>query len=353
MIGTWVFPVSLGVSCDNKMMINTSDPVDYSPIFCNQVCQIALPASFTVLEAVEFKKACQTLHKTSPDISRIILDFSQTAFIDSSGIGALVICHKLCQSHGSQLILRNVPPQVMMALKMTELDKLFTIDSSPTQESVPEEPDSKDSTLPKATHPSVESKLKRLMDIIGALVGLAITSIIAIPIAIAIKQHDGGPIFFGQTRCSWMGRRFRIWKFRSMVANAEALKDQVKNQVEGPLFKNENDPRITPIGKFLRKTSLDEFPQFWNVLKGEMSLVGTRPPTPDELEQYEVQEWQRLNVKPGMTGEWQVSGRSTIKKFEDVIRLDLRYQENWSLLYDIELIVKTVLVLFSKQSGAS
>ena len=137
-----------------------------------------------------------------------------------------------------------------------------------------------------------------------------------------------------------------------MVTDAEARKNEVANQVEGPLFKNENDPRMTKIGRFLRKTSLDEFPQFWNVLKGDMSLVGTRPPTPDEIEQYEVGAWQRLNVKPGMTGEWQVNGRSSITKFEDVIKLDLRYQENWSFFYDIQLIVKTVLVLFSKESGA-
>jgi lipopolysaccharide/colanic/teichoic acid biosynthesis glycosyltransferase len=106
------------------------------------------------------------------------------------------------------------------------------------------------------------------------------------------------------------------------------------------------------VGRVLRKTSLDELPQFWNVLKGEMSLVGTRPPTPDEVERYEVPEWQRLDVKPGMTGEWQVNGRSQVRNFEDVIRLDLRYQENWSLVYDLKLIVKTILVLFRKNSGA-
>ena len=137
-----------------------------------------------------------------------------------------------------------------------------------------------------------------------------------------------------------------------MVVDAEARKKDVVNKVEGPLFKNDEDPRITRIGKFLRRTSLDEFPQFWNVLKGDMSLVGTRPPTPDEIEQYEVPQWQRLNVKPGMTGEWQVHGRSTVTTFEEVIQLDLRYQRRWSLLYDIQLILKTVLVLFSKKSGA-
>ncbi|MFM6197994.1 MAG: sugar transferase, partial [Dolichospermum sp.] len=119
---------------------------------------------------------------------------------------------------------------------------------------------------------------------------------------------DPGPIFFKQTRCGWMGRRFSIWKFRSMCVDAEAKKSQIKNQVEGAFFKNDHDPRITKVGKLLRRTSLDELPQFWNVLKGEMSLVGTRPPTADEVERYEVPEWQRLDVKPGMTGEWQVRG---------------------------------------------
>ena len=126
------------------------------------------------------------------------------------------------------------------------------------------------------------------------------------------------------------------------------------NEADGPAFKIKKDPRIIPyVGTFLRKTSLDELPQFINVLKGDMSLVGTRPPTPDEIEQYEVGAWQRLNVKPGMTGEWQVNGRSSITEFEDVIKLDLRYQENWSFFYDIKLIIKTVLVIFSKDSGAS
>jgi len=202
------------------------------------------------------------------------------------------------------------------------------------------------------THPSVQSWVKRLIDIVGAIVGLMITGILLVPIAAAITINDPGPIFFGQTRCGWMGRQFRIWKFRSMCTNAEAMKAQIKNQASGAFFKNDNDPRITKVGRILRKTSLDELPQFWNVLKGDMSLVGTRPPTPDEVERYEVPQWQRLDVKPGMTGEWQVNGRSQVRDFEDVIRLDLKYQQNWSLMYDLKLIVKTVTVLFNKNSGA-
>ena len=137
-----------------------------------------------------------------------------------------------------------------------------------------------------------------------------------------------------------------------MVTNAEALKSTIKNQAEGAFFKNDHDPRITRVGRFLRKTSLDEFPQFWNILIGDMSWIGTRPPTQDELEQYEILNWQRLDVKPGLSGEWQVNGRSKIRNFEDVIKLDLRYQENWSLFYDFQLILKTFIVVFNKDSGA-
>ncbi|MEO1791299.1 MAG: sugar transferase [Cyanobacteria bacterium J06629_19] len=311
---------------------------------------IHLSKAFTVLEAVAFKRSCQDAFEQNPELKEIVLDFVDTQFIDSSGIGALVICHKLCKSHSAQLRLINVPPQVMMALSLTELDKVFSIELAPVSALPANVPPSIES-LPE-THPSVRSKAKRALDIFGALVGLAITAVLFVIVGTIIKLDDGGPIFFVQTRCSWMGKRFKIWKFRSMVMDAEARKHEVANKVDGPLFKNDKDPRITKIGHFLRRTSLDEFPQFWNVLKGDMSLVGTRPPTPDEIEQYEVSQWQRLNVKPGMTGEWQVNGRSSVTNFEDVIRLDLQYQRKWSLMYDIKLIIKTVLVLFSKDSGA-
>ena len=324
--------------------VKTSSPA--SALVQSELRTIQLPVSVAVVEATAFKKQCQTLFAEHSDLSELVLDFSQTRFIDSSGIGALVICHRLSGANGTSLKLINVPPQVMMVLSLTELDKVFDITLATAEDS-----EVKDQVLPE-THPSVNSKAKRALDIVGGLVGLFLTALVYVPVAIIIKLDDGGPVFFAQTRCSWLGRRFKIWKFRSMVTDAEARKSEVVNQVEGPLFKNENDPRITKIGAFLRKTSLDEFPQFWNVLKGDMSLVGTRPPTPDEIDQYEVGQWQRLNVKPGMTGEWQVNGRSSITKFEDVIKLDLRYQENWSFFYDIKLIIRTVLVLFSKESGA-
>ena len=201
-------------------------------------------------------------------------------------------------------------------------------------------------------HPAVLSKSKRLLDICGAIIGIIITAILFVPIAIAIKRSSPGPIFFSQIRCGYRGKKFRIWKFRSMVTNAEQLKYQVKNQAQGPIFKNDNDPRITKVGKFLRKTSLDEFPQFWNVFKGDMSLVGTRPPTVQELENYTADYRQRLNVKAGLTGEWQVNGRSQITNFAEVLRLDLQYQKKWSLFYDLQLILKTINVVFSKRSGA-
>ena len=323
----------------------------------DSMATIQLGRSFTVVEAIPFKRSCQRAFEQNPNLQVVTIDFAQTQFLDSSGIGALVICHKLCQRQGGTLRLVNVPEQVMMVLALTELDKVFYIEQAQTGSAITPVSYAQRRSKPylehlPETHPSVRAKAKRAIDIFGALVGLGLTTILTVVVAIAIKLEDGGPIFFAQTRCSWLGKPFTIWKFRSMVTDAEARKREVANKVEGPLFKNDNDPRITKVGRFLRRTSLDEFPQFWNVLKGDMSLVGTRPPTPDEIEQYEVSQWQRLNVKPGMTGEWQVNGRSTVTNFEDVIRLDLQYQRKWSLFYDIQLILKTVLVLFSKKSGA-
>ncbi|HEY9693483.1 MAG TPA: sugar transferase [Oculatellaceae cyanobacterium] len=200
-------------------------------------------------------------------------------------------------------------------------------------------------------HPSVNNKVKRLIDIFGSLLGLAITAIVIIPIAIAMQLDDPGSVFYSQMRCGLNGKRFRIWKFRSMVMNADQFQHLVKNEANGYIFKNENDPRITRVGKFLRRTSLDELPQFWNVLKGEMSLVGTRPPTPDEVQFYEIHHWERLKVKPGITGEWQTQGRSHVKDFEDVVRLDIAYQQNWSVGYDLKLIVKTIQVVVNKKGA--
>ncbi|MEO1683583.1 MAG: sugar transferase [Cyanobacteria bacterium J06631_12] len=201
-------------------------------------------------------------------------------------------------------------------------------------------------------HVSTRSAFKRLLDVVGALVGLAILSVLIVPVAIAIRLDSKGPIFYSQERFGLQGKPFRIYKFRSMVTDADALKATVKNEAEGLIFKNTADPRITRVGQFLRKTSLDEFPQFWNVLKGDMSLVGTRPPTGDEVKHYSEHHWRRLDVRPGMTGQWQVSGRSAIKDFEEIVNLDLDYQKLWTPLYDVKLLVQTVLTLISKRSGA-
>ncbi|MFB2836152.1 exopolysaccharide biosynthesis polyprenyl glycosylphosphotransferase [Floridanema evergladense] len=311
---------------------------------------IQVPPRLTVLEAVEFRKNCQELCQADTPPGKIIFDFSDTTFMDSSGLGALVSNFKLTKDKGIELLLKDVRPQVMAVLSLTGLNEVLPLEQTTNTET--EKSTSKSEIVPPPTHPSIYSWIKRSIDVLGAIVGLVITAVLFVPIAIAIKLDSPGPIFFGQIRCGWMGKKFRMWKFRSMCANAEQMKSQVQNQIAGPLFKNDNDPRITKVGRFLRKTSLDEIPQFWNVLIGEMSLVGTRPPTPDEVEKYEVPEWQRLDVKPGMTGEWQVNGRSQIRNFEDVIRLDLQYQENWSLMYDIKLIFKTVFILFNKNSGA-
>lgn len=195
------------------------------------------------------------------------------------------------------------------------------------------------------THPSVHHPLKRFLDILGALVGLAITAIALIPIAIAIQLDNPGPIFYSQTRCGYQGQPFRIWKFRSMVTNAEALQHLVQNEAQGLIFKNKQDPRVTRVGRLLRRTSLDEFPQFLNVLRGEMSLVGTRPPTEKEVAEYTPRHRQRLEVKPGITGEWQARGRSEVQDFEDIVTMDLRYQHQWSVGYDVRLIIETVLAV--------
>lgn len=192
--------------------------------------------------------------------------------------------------------------------------------------------------------------LKRVIDIIGGLVGLAITAVVTPFVAVPLLLESPGPLFFKQKRVGRNGRYFTIYKFRSMYMDAEERKKELmaQNEMSGAMFKMTNDPRVTKVGKFIRATSIDELPQFWNVLKGDMSLVGTRPPTVDEFRQYSPYHKRRLSLKPGLTGMWQVSGRSNIDDFEEVVRLDLEYIDNWSLALDIKIILKTVLVVFKK-----
>ena len=195
--------------------------------------------------------------------------------------------------------------------------------------------------------------LKRGLDIIGGVIGSLITITLTPFIALAIFIDDPGPIFFKQKRVGRNGRLFNIYKFRSMCKDAEAKKAQLEkeNEAKGIMFKMENDPRITNVGRFLRKTSLDEFPQFFNILKGDMSLVGTRPPTVDEYEKYDPHYKRRLSMKPGLTGLWQVSGRSDITDFDEVVRLDLRYIDNWSMSMDIKILLKTFGAVVSSKGA--
>ena len=188
--------------------------------------------------------------------------------------------------------------------------------------------------------PRRQKIIKRVLDICGGTVGLILTGIITLFLAPAIWLSSPGPVFFSQTRIGQNGRRFKIYKFRSMYMDAEKRKVELmeSNEMNGLMFKMEDDPRIIgsgPDGKrhglgwFIRRTSLDEFPQFLNVLKGDMSLVGTRPPTEDEWMEYTPRQRARLSVKPGLTGIWQVSGRSSITDFDEVVRLDMEYVRNW------------------------
>ena len=194
--------------------------------------------------------------------------------------------------------------------------------------------------------------LKRLMDIAGGLVGCLITGILFIFVAPAIYIASPGPIFFAQERVGKNGKRFKMYKFRSMYMDAEERKKELMAQndiKDGMMFKMDNDPRIIKgIGNFIRDYSLDEFPQFWNVLKGDMSLVGTRPPTVDEWEKYEMHHRSRLAFKPGLTGMWQVSGRSNITDFEEVVRLYTEYIKKWNPGLDIKILFKTVAVVLGK-----
>lgn len=195
--------------------------------------------------------------------------------------------------------------------------------------------------------------IKRFFDIMGAIVGIIITAFVFPFVALAIKLESKGPVIFKQERIGKNGRHFYMYKFRSMYPDAEErLKElEDKNEVKGLMFKMEDDPRITKVGRFIRKTSIDELPQFFNILKGDMSLVGTRPPTVAEFEQYNPHYRRRLCITPGLTGMWQTSGRSDITDFDEVVRLDLEYIDKWSLMLDVKLIFKTIGAVFFRKGS--
>ena len=194
---------------------------------------------------------------------------------------------------------------------------------------------------------------KRFIDILGGLIGTCIAAALFVIVGIAIKLDSPGPIIFAQERIGKNGRHFKMFKFRSMYIDAEERKAELmkQNEMNGLMFKMKDDPRITKVGKFIRKTSLDEFPQFVNVLLGDMSLVGTRPPTVNEFKDYSNYHKRRLSMKPGITGMWQVSGRSDITDFEEVVRLDCKYIDNWSLWLDFQILVKTVSAVVMRKGS--
>ena len=195
---------------------------------------------------------------------------------------------------------------------------------------------------------------KRVVDVTGAFIGIVVFSPFMLMTALAIKMDSRGPVIFKQKRVGLNGRYFNMYKFRSMCIDAEEKKQELMKQNEMSdnfMFKMKNDPRITKVGKFIRKTSIDELPQFFNVLFGDMSLVGTRPPTIDEVEQYERRHWRRISIKPGITGMWQVSGRSTITDFEEIVELDTKYIDCWDILIDFKIMIRTLLQFFGSKGA--
>jgi exopolysaccharide biosynthesis polyprenyl glycosylphosphotransferase len=185
--------------------------------------------------------------------------------------------------------------------------------------------------------------------VFGAVLLVLLSPLLAAAaLAIRLTSARGEPVFFGQTRCGLNGRKFTLWKFRTMRVGAEGEREELRgrNEADGPVFKMKDDPRVTPIGRFLRRFSVDELPQLWNVVRGEMSLVGPRPPLPEEFHQYSGRQRRRLSMKPGMTCLWQVSGRSRLT-FETWIKLDLQYIDNWSLALDFKILMRTVFVVIT------
>ncbi|TYQ29491.1 STAS domain-containing protein [Pseudanabaena sp. UWO311] len=406
-------PVSDG---SNREITQNRDYKQASIVTFDEVAFIFSPERLVFSTAREFLVDFQTLCNTDETYKKIVIDMSHTTVMDSAGLGALTNCLRMATANDTKLALWSVSDAVGDLIKLSSISNLFITEPTSntfrfsnsiqrtkvknitmsglllfrTQQLLKKIPVLRifypilkfffpfidiDPSVP--VHPSVRNPIKRLIDIVGSLIGLSFTAVLFIPIAIAIMVESKGNVLFGQIRCGLLSKPFRIWKFRSMVKNAEQLKVKVENQVEatsnvpiadgddttmsGKFFKNADDPRVTKVGKFLRKTSLDEFPQFWNVLIGDMSLVGTRPPTFDEINSYELEveyhderytEWNRLDVRPGITGVWQVNGRSNVRTFGEVVNYDIEYRKNWSIWYDLKLIVQTFLVLFDRKNKA-
>ena len=208
--------------------------------------------------------------------------------------------------------------------------------------------DGAESIVPSPAWESWQRMAKRALDITVAVTLLVLLAPLLAVIALVIRLESTGPVIFRQTRCGANGRQFRYYKFRSMVANAEAHRGELEalNEADGPIFKIKADPRITRVGRILRRSSLDELPQLWNVLQGELRLVGPRPPIPAETAQYEPWHLNRLWAPGGMTGLWQVSGRSELS-FDDMVRLDIDYIERWSIWLDVRVLCRTLLAVIT------
>lgn len=205
----------------------------------------------------------------------------------------------------------------------------------------------------KAMPPTSYLLLKRVLDLIGAALGILILSPLLIFIALLIKiENPNGAVLFKQIRLGQRGQPFHMYKFRTMVCNADAVFEQIKanNEIQGKMFKMKQDPRITSVGRFLRQTSLDELPQLWNVILGDMSLVGPRPPLEREYSDYTEQDKRRLDIRPGCTGLWQVSGRNSLS-FEEMVSLDIQYIEGCSLMLDLYILIKTIPVMILRKDA--
>lgn len=339
--------------------------------------------SLTILKKLRNKGVCKTIVVGNPKMIENYLYYINKTSFRYDIIGHILVSNSTDKSNSSnylgtidnieEILNKNVVDEVIFALPrnyMGEVEKylllceergltvklvldLFDVQMAKTcLLSV--------GTLPVLTYHTVSLNntqllLKRILDIAGSVVGLIIMGVFSIFIIPAIKLDSKGPILFKQTRVGQNGRHFGLYKFRSMCDDAEIKKKELmkSNKIkDGYMFKMDNDPRVTKVGAFLRKTSLDELPQFINVLKGEMSLVGTRPPTVDEVQKYKNLHHRRISIKPGITGMWQISGRSDVTNFDEVVRLDTKYIDNWTVWKDIEIIIKTVFMLLFKNKGA-
>jgi len=270
------------------------------------------------------------------------------------------VCHNWVDDVFFGIPYNDVPSELLDGLSMAGISMMFELTNAKSLQGRSHEIKTlyDESILCSTIHPrnDFEIVIKRMMDIIGSLLGIIILALLIIIIGPIIYLKSPGPIFYFQERVGKNGNIFKIYKFRSMVLNADELKDDLlkDNRIkDGMMFKVENDPRIIPgIGTFIRKTSIDEFPQFINVLKGEMSLVGTRPPTLDEWQKYNLGHRIRMTIKPGITGAWQTSGRSEITDFEEVLKMDREYINNWSISLDIKILIKTIYVIIFRKKDA-